>query len=128
MDDEGNMTSILVLDDNYIVGADIVSILAANGYPNTTLVGTCEEALEHIREDRIQAAIIDLMISSGQTTEEVALALLQKDIPFFFLTGFARKASDINPAFTDVHVQRKPYREADLMAGVHKVIGLGAFK
>lgn len=116
------MTSILVLDDNFIVGSDIASILSANGYPKTTLVGTSREALEKIETDPIEAAIIDLMISGGQTTEEVGLALLKKKIPFFFLTGYTRDASSINPAFNGVHVQPKPYREADLLAGLAKIL------
>lgn len=122
MDDEGNNIFILVLDDNFIVGSDIVGILHTNGYSNVHLVSNCDDALKLIEQDLVEAAVLDVRLSGGETTEPVGHALLAKKTPFMFLTGYAGHKDLVSPDFADVRVQAKPYREADLVAGVQQLV------
>lgn len=125
MDDESNSISIMVLEDNYIVGADIVSILKDNGYTNTHLVSNSDAALRLIESGQVQAAIVDLVLGAGATSKSVGLALKTNEIPFFFLTGYTKQAHSIDPELSDIHIQSKPYQARDIIASLR--VALGSF-
>jgi CheY-like chemotaxis protein len=79
---------VLVVEDDFFVAKSLGLLLEALG---CTLVGpasTSDEALELIKHEALDAAVLDITLSPG-TSAPVARALLYRGYPFTFITGYS---------------------------------------
>ncbi len=79
---------VLVVEDNFLVATDIALLLESLGCTVLGPAATVEEALSITEHGRPQAAVLDINIIGG-TSVPVAESLIEKRIPFFFVTGYA---------------------------------------
>src|ERR1700761_7215194 len=78
---------ILVVEDEAMIAMLIEDMLSDLGCVPVGPAYNAEQALELIRSERFDAAILDVNLG-GQRTTPVAEALHRKSIPFFFATGY----------------------------------------
>lgn len=77
---------VLILEDEPMILMDLSFALEDAGYAAVTS-SSCEEAIEAIGRERIDAAILDVNLGGGETCEPAAELLKERGIPFFLHTG-----------------------------------------
>lgn len=98
---------ILVVEDEYLLAADLENGLSDAGAIVVGPVGTLESALAMIKgAGQIDGAILDVNLS-GLTAYPVADLLAQLRVPFIFTTGYDEGA--IPPRFDHIPRCEKPY-------------------
>ena len=98
---------LLVVEDEYLIAADLAFKLERAGAEVVGPAGTVEDALDLLRAEggRLDGALLDVNLS-GERVFPVADALAQHGIPFIFATGY--DASIIPPAHAGVPRHEKP--------------------
>lgn len=105
----------LVLEDEYFVADDLKQILRRQGADIVKLSGSVEDALASLRAESFDFALVDINIH-GEMTFEVADALLERGLPFAFVTGYNRVVIPLR--FEDVPNWGKPYDDRQIVDGI----------
>lgn len=79
---------VLVVEDEYLVAELIRDQLRELGCAPVGPAATSDEALELIKSERVDAAILDINLIQG-TSEPVARELRYRRCPFVFVTGYS---------------------------------------
>jgi len=79
---------ILVVEDEYLLAADLAQTLEELGAVVVGPAATVERALALVEaEDRLDGAVLDLNLG-GERAYPVADALVARGVPFVFVTGY----------------------------------------
>jgi DNA-binding response OmpR family regulator len=110
---------VLVLEDEFLIAMEIEEILESAGAREVVVVGRVADALAVITDTRsIELAVLDIHLGS-ESSEAVALALMQRNIPFVF--GTAMDSSIAVPdQLRHIPVVDKPYNGETLLAALEK--------
>ncbi len=108
----GAMT-ILVLEDEMMVAMLLEDMLGDLGCRVVGPVSTVDAALAKLEERNVDAALLDVNLSYGQSGYPVAEALTARQVPFTFVTGYG--AGTLNPAFRDRPTLQKPFHMSALV-------------
>ncbi|MBT8484326.1 MAG: response regulator, partial [Phycisphaerales bacterium] len=79
---------VLVVEDDFFVAKSLGVLLTALDCEVVGPAPTVDEACELIKTSDIDAAVLDIALSPG-TSAPVARALLYKECPFVFVTGYS---------------------------------------
>lgn len=82
---------ILIVEDEYYLGADLAEALAARGAEVLGPIGTLEEALQVIAADRPDHAVLDVNLR-GEMSFPIADRLEEAGIPYIIATGYSRES------------------------------------
>ena len=97
---------ILVVEDDYMIVADLVQELEASGAHVIGPIPTLDMALEKLEQlPDIAGAILDINLH-GEMVFPLAEELRRRQIPFVFATAYEEKA--IPTAWRDIPLVRKP--------------------
>ncbi len=96
----------LVVEDETLIGLDIVAGLEEAGAQVEGPAGTVEKAIELIERAALDGALLDANLR-GQPVDEIASALTRRNIPFVFVTGYGSES--LPQAFRGVAVIAKPF-------------------
>lgn len=96
---------ILVVEDEPLIGMDIVVTLEDAGAKVEGPIATIEDACRLIRDGRFDAALIDANLH-GRSVGEVAAALVEQGVPFAFATGYDKDG--LPEGFRDHPILAKP--------------------
>jgi PAS domain S-box-containing protein len=110
--------AILVVEDEPLIGLDIVSTLEKAGARVSGPVGTEKEAIELIERGRFDAALLDANLH-GRGVDVIATMLSRRDIPFLFVTGYGKEG--LPEAFKQAVALAKPFSEHQLIEAVVKL-------
>ena len=102
---------VLVVEDEVLVAALLEDRLEAMGCHVVGPATAIEDALELLKTEEIDAAVLDVNIG-GQKVFPVADALAAKDIPFLFATAYG--AAGVADRHNRRAVLDKPYHERAL--------------
>lgn len=80
--------SVLVVEDEYLVGQEIAEVLRAAGCSITGPAGNVQDALRIAVSNELDAAVLDINLN-GELVWPVARALTARRIPFVFTTGYS---------------------------------------
>ena len=109
---------LLVVEDEYLIAADLTQTLERIGVVVVGPVGSVETALELVKEEgcRLDGAVLDVNLH-GQRVYPVAEALAGCGVPFLFTTGYDAEA--IPDLYSEGSALREAGRhpEADPMVG-----------
>ncbi|MEN3376858.1 MAG: hypothetical protein V7604_2213 [Hyphomicrobiales bacterium] len=83
--------NILVVEDEYLLAQDIVADLRRCGAGIIGPVATIQAAADLIAEHRVDAAVLDINLQ-GDMVYPIADALIERDVPCVFATGYDRAA------------------------------------
>jgi DNA-binding NtrC family response regulator len=97
---------ILVIEDEFLVGLEIQSVLAEAGYGVVGPAATVPSALKHISQGNFDAALVDANLG-GESIEGVVAALTDRGTPFVLLTGYSRKS--LPPQLANAPLIEKPF-------------------
>jgi DNA-binding response OmpR family regulator len=78
---------VLVVEDEFLLGLSLLEDLADAGADVVGPVSTLAEALEVVMSDAFDLALLDINIR-GEMSFPVADALLARNVPLIFLTGY----------------------------------------
>jgi DNA-binding response OmpR family regulator len=97
---------VLVLEDDFLQGEHVCDLLLEEGMEPLGPVATAEAAVDLLDTTSVDVAILDIRLQNGLCFK-VARTLMQKQIPFLFLTG---SVQEVIPAeFQAVPVLLKPF-------------------
>lgn len=95
----------LVVEDEPLIGLDIVAALEDQKAQVEGPIGTVEQACKVIEQTRFDGALLDASLH-GQPVHEVATALTRRNVPFLFVTGHG--PDSLPEAFRGVAILSKP--------------------
>jgi len=78
---------ILVVEDNLLTADAIQDLLETSGCEVVGPAPTIEKALELVARTPLDGAVLDINLG-GELSFPVAAALIERDVPFLFLTGY----------------------------------------
>jgi CheY-like chemotaxis protein len=107
-----NMT-VLVLEDEMMVAMLLEDMLGDLGCRVVGPVATVDAALATLDDRAIDAALLDVNLSYGQSGYPVAEALQQRGISFAFVTGYG--AGTLHPAYRTRPTLQKPFHSSALV-------------
>jgi two-component system, response regulator PdtaR len=111
--------SILVVEDEAIIGMLISEVLAGMGHHVIAVVGTEGAAVELAAEYLPDLLIVDAGLSSGNGLSAVDAILATRFVPHLFTTVDALKVRLIKP---DAIVLEKPFHEAELADAITRAL------
>jgi CheY-like chemotaxis protein len=104
---------VLIVEDESLVAMLIESLLEDYECSIVGPCGTVEKALLAAKTERFDLALLDVNLR-GQKVYPVAEALMERGIPFLFLSGYGDEA--IPPGRQSWKVCAKPFRADDLVS------------
>lgn len=107
-------TRILLLEDDALISIDAEDMLMSLGAGAVLVVHSLADAAALVGRERIDAAVLDVRIGSGRS-DELAVDLLTRGIPFIFTSGYGA-ACEVAPGAEAVPVVGKPYTAETLVA------------
>jgi CheY-like chemotaxis protein len=106
---------VLVLEDEAVIGMLIEDMLLALGHVLFDLAPSVERALQAMETELPDFAILDVNLH-GTRSYPVADVLLERKIPFVFLSGYG--APGIDAPYTHIKTLQKPFRPQDLAKAI----------
>jgi two-component system, cell cycle sensor histidine kinase and response regulator CckA len=123
-------TTIMVVEDEFIVAQDIVSNLAEMGYDVCSHIDTGEEAVKKAEEKRPDLILMDIMLKGALDGVQAAERIhAQFRIPVIFLTAFANpplleRAKSAEPFGYLI----KPFSKRDLHSAIEVALNKAAME
>jgi two-component SAPR family response regulator len=111
---------ILLVEDEYLVACEIAHMLRALGCEVAGPVPSCETALDVLRREAIDGALLDVKLQ-GEDVLPVADWCAEHDVPFIFTTGYDTHL--LSPRYeTRPHLE-KPFARRKLRTVARQVFG-----
>jgi len=107
----GKPARVLLVEDEAMVAMMMEDLLTDLGVDVIGPYGTLAEAMIAARAEDFDAAILDVNLDGG-TVYPLATLLIERDVPFAFVTGY--EPSTIDPRFRGVPVLQKPVERQTL--------------
>jgi CheY-like chemotaxis protein len=98
---------ILVVEDELMISMLVEDMLAELGHEVAATAASIEEASHLAEVGDFDGALLDVNLN-GQTVDAVAQALVKRNIPFLFTTGYGQQG--IPEAYRDRPTLQKPYQ------------------
>lgn len=102
---------VLLVEDEALVAMMVQESLTECGFQVVGPVSTAAEALAKARDDRFDAAVLDIGLGDGMVYQ-VADMLAARGVPFIFLTGYDLESVDRR--FSEVPILQKPIEREKL--------------
>ena len=112
---------ILLVEDDAFLAFDLAQQLERAGFGVVGPASSSARALALLAETSCEAAILDVHLGHGDTSEPVAHELVARGIPFVTVTGYSQEQRP--PAFAGSLVLPKPVRFADVLAALQPCLG-----
>jgi CheY-like chemotaxis protein len=114
-------TRILVIEDEFLIATVIEDILRQAGAEEVVIAVTMQEARAALAERTLDIAMIDMQLDEGaESGLSLGKLALARNIPFIFLTGYARVV--LPDGFNAVPVLTKPYIPRTLIEALGEVL------
>ena len=105
---------VLVVEDNFLIAEHVCELLADHGCVVVGPVGRLAAGLKLVEEGtQVDGAVLDVNLD-GEFCFPIAAALVRRDVPFLFLTGYD-DGNIIPGAFAAAPRLGKPLDEAQLV-------------
>lgn len=101
------MGKALVVEDNMLIAVDIEQTLLDYQFETVEICSSVSMALEVIANNEINFAVLDVNLGR-ETSEEVAIELKKREVPFIFATGYRDSYSGLADRFPGVEFASKP--------------------
>ena len=105
---------ILVVEDEPLIAIMLEEALSEFGYTVVGPVENLKAAVHLAATEQLDTAVVDINIA-GHVADAVADKLLDRNIPFLFVSGYAR---NLGLRYADVPLLRKPFSFEDLQRAV----------
>lgn len=112
----------MIVEDDALLALDLGQHLERAGFSVVGLATSVAKALAFIAGAGCDAAVLDVHLGRGQTSEVVAQTLHSGGIPFVVLTAYSHEHRPA--AYADFPVLSKPLRPPELVAELHRCLGI----
>ena len=112
--------AILILEDEYLIATLIAEHVTASGYRVVGPAAAADRAQELVNEMGIDAALLDVRLTGGRRSFDLAVRLQAMRVPFAFVTAFSQAM--FPAALRDVPVLIKPPTRADVARLLHELL------
>lgn len=102
---------VLIIEDEPLIAMLLEDMLNELGFDADTSGGRLASAMEAAAATQWRCVILDVSLGDEETYP-VADALMARDIPFIFATGYGRDG--LRPGYRDTPVLQKPFLIDDL--------------
>jgi DNA-binding response OmpR family regulator len=111
---------VLVVEDDLMIGPLLAEVLEDLGHVVVAVVVDADAAVAAARNSRPDLMIVDIKLGERSGVAAVREILRQGFVPHVFVTGDLLRNLELGP---DAVLIKKPYRRADLVAAIARVIG-----
>lgn len=108
--------TVLGVEDNMIIAMELQMMLEDLGADRVMLASSASEALRLVEAEPPTFAVLDVNLG-GETSLVVAEALVERDVPFLFATGYGESVK-LPEAMADVRIIKKPYTDETMREGI----------
>jgi len=112
---------VLVVEDEVLVGYEMVATLRRAGIEAVGPAPTIDAALAAIKREECDAALLDINLN-GFPSFSVAEALRQNGTPFAFVTAYPRLI--VPQELRDAPLLAKPYEDRQLLSVARYLLGM----
>ena len=105
---------VLVVEDEWMVAAQIEAIVSGAGFEVVGPLGDLRAALAAAETEELYAALLDVELAPGIEVYPVAHILQNRQVPFAFVTSKPR--NQIAPSHADRPVVAKPFQPHQIEA------------
>ena len=112
---------IFIVEDEILIAFEMVDILEDLGFHIVGPSVHVDEAEELARDEKIDAAFLDVNMGEGKNSEPVAQILRSRGVPFIFVTAY--NDDQITFRTSDDRVLRKPVTGKEMIAALDRVVG-----
>jgi two-component system, response regulator PdtaR len=112
---------ILVAEDEFILAAELTSVLEKAGYEVIASVGEVQEGLDFLKHERPDAAVLDVNLSDGNVTP-VAAVLKSMNVPFVLASALSDREISRNSVLAGTPNLGKPTDAGKLVAAVKALL------
>ncbi|MBW3096556.1 hypothetical protein [Pseudohoeflea coraliihabitans] len=110
-----NQCSVLVIEDEPLVGFDLVETLNDHGFRADGPARSVEQAYQFIDSLDPAICILDVNLAGHETSMPIATRLTEENRCFVFLTGYSAGGTPELDAFPDIPRLSKPVDETALI-------------
>ena len=114
---------VLIIEDEPLVALELTTILGDAGIAIAGLAATADEAMAAIVDTAADAVLLDGNLQ-GALVDDVAAALVARNIPFLFVSGYGREHLPLG--LDSVMIIEKPFDSRTLLAALHRLIVVDA--
>jgi DNA-binding response OmpR family regulator len=114
-----DLRTVLVAEDDAIIGFDITDALEAAGYAILGPASSCSDAFAWLENSPPDIAILDAMLQDGPCTE-LARELQNRAIPFIIYSGRSHK--EFAAEFESTKWLEKPSAHEDLITALDQLL------
>jgi DNA-binding response OmpR family regulator len=114
---------ILLLEDEALIALDLQDELQDAGYEVAGPFTTCSAALEWLRTETPDSAILDATLKDG-ACREIALELSRREVPFLIYSGYHEDCA-LRAEFQHLTWIEKPVPSAGLVQACQQFLGGG---
>jgi len=104
--------AILVAEDDSLLAADLEEAIRRCGYVCVGPAGGLSQVLRLIENDRVDAAILDVLLRHGEKIYPAADLLAARGIPFAFVTAYG--SAHVDPRYAHCRILPKPVLRDEL--------------
>jgi CheY-like chemotaxis protein len=109
--------SVLVVEDDAVIGLLLAEMLEEMGYDVCAVAATEEAAVADAARCRPGLMIVDQQLREGTGTSAVERILRNGPVPCVFISG-----APVHLARTDANMLQKPFLEVDLVRAIRFVV------
>jgi CheY-like chemotaxis protein len=113
-----NKKRVLVLEDEAFIAIMLEDMLTASGYQVIGPVENLKSAIHLAASEQIDFAVVDINID-GHVADKVADELMERRIPFLFVSGQEKK---LGLRYGAIPLLRKPFLPEDLSEAVARLM------
>ncbi|HEV7292245.1 MAG TPA: response regulator [Devosia sp.] len=118
MADLSHIRRVLIVEDDFLIATDLEGILEELGCREVDMTGSCATAVDLVRSDLFELALVDVKLSDTDCHQLVELLRL-RSIPFLYLSGYQQ--SDY-PGLPNAPWLTKPAENFDILAAITSVL------
>jgi len=111
---------VLVVEDEMLIGMLLEDMLTDIGHHVVAVVPRLKDALAAVEKETFDLAILDVHLH-GEAAFPVADALIARNIPFVFATGYGERG--LPDAYRERPVLQKPFAKTDLERVLKLILG-----
>jgi DNA-binding NtrC family response regulator len=110
---------ILIVEDEFIVAHDLKMILSRAGYEIAGIADSVKGALVILEQHEVGLVLLDIFLKGKQTGIDLANILMEKDIPFIYISANSNeKVLEAAKSTSPYGFIVKPYRDKDVLLSI----------
>lgn len=122
-DNSARALRVLIIENDFLIGEMLHDMVAELGYGVTKVAHRLPSALREISKENFDGALVNIGIDEQKHGNEIADILLDKNIPFAFVTGYGRALEERH---AHVPLLQKPFNRDQLRVLLETILGPGS--